>query len=75
MLVLTRKLGERIMIGEGIELKVLAVNGGRVRIGITCPDDVRVLRSELIESQISTAAKGPAAGEGFALHLPAHGIS
>jgi carbon storage regulator CsrA len=48
MLVLTRKQSERICIGEGIELVVLAVRGDRVRIGIVCPQDVRVLRCELL---------------------------
>lgn len=49
MLVLSRKPGERIVVGDGIEVQVLAVRAGRVRIGITCPKNVRVLRSELVE--------------------------
>jgi carbon storage regulator len=47
MLVLSRKPGERIMIGSDITITVLAVKGSSVRIGIEAPDDVRVLRSEL----------------------------
>jgi carbon storage regulator CsrA len=47
MLVLTRKPGEKIVIGNGITVKVVEVQGNRVRIGIGAPDDVRVLRGEL----------------------------
>lgn len=47
MLVLSRKQGERICIGEGIELQVVAIHGGRVRLGITCPGHIRILRTEL----------------------------
>jgi carbon storage regulator CsrA len=47
MLVLTRKPGEKIVIGNGITIKVVEVQGNRVRIGIGAPDDVRVLRGEL----------------------------
>ena len=38
MLVLTRKLGEEIVIGENIVVKVVAVQGDRVRIGLLCMD-------------------------------------
>jgi len=47
MLVLSRKLGEEIMIGGQIKVTVLKVQGGRVRIGIDAPESVRVLRKEL----------------------------
>jgi carbon storage regulator len=47
MLVLSRKPGEKVKIGEDITLTVLAVAGGRIRLGIEAPDDVRVLRREL----------------------------
>jgi carbon storage regulator len=49
MLVLSRKLGERILIGGGIELEVIAVHRGRVKLGIHCPSEVPVLRAELVE--------------------------
>jgi carbon storage regulator len=44
MLVLSRKIGERIFIEPGIEIAVVEVRGGRVRIGIEAPDDVRIRR-------------------------------
>ncbi len=50
MLVLTRKLGEAIFIGDGICLEVLNMKGGRVALGITAPRDVSVLRREVVLS-------------------------
>jgi carbon storage regulator len=47
MLVLTRKPGEKAVIGGGITVTVLDVIGGRIRLGIDAPDDVRILRGEL----------------------------
>lgn len=47
MLVLTRKIGETIQIGEGIQLTVLRVKGNSVRIGIDAPSNVRVRRGEI----------------------------
>lgn len=47
MLVLSRKVGEKIVIGNDIVLTVVNVQGDRVRLGIDAPDDVRILRSEL----------------------------
>ncbi len=44
MLVLSRKPGERIVIGAGIEIAIVEVRGGRVRIGVEAPDDVRIQR-------------------------------
>ena len=51
MLVLTRKSHEGMMIGEDIEVRVLAIDYDRkqVRIGISAPDGVRILRDELVE--------------------------
>ena len=47
MLVLTRKSNQRIMIGDDIEISVLAVMGEKVRIGIAAPRDVPVFRKEV----------------------------
>ena len=49
MLVLSRKIGERIVIGEGVTVMVLEVNGQRVRLGIVAPGDVPVLREEVFQ--------------------------
>ncbi len=46
MLVLSRKLGETIVIGNDITLTVIEVKGNRVRLAIEAPDQVRILRAE-----------------------------
>ena len=47
MLVLTRKPGQSIMIGDGVEVQVLSVAGEKVRLGITAPRDVSIFRNEV----------------------------
>ena len=47
MLVLARKTSETVVIGEGITLEILQIKGGQVRMGITAPADVKILRGEL----------------------------
>ena len=47
MLVLTRKRGEVIRVGENVVVKVIKLGRGSVKIGIEAPADVRVLRGEL----------------------------
>ncbi len=44
MLVLNRKIGERIFIEPGIEIAVVAVHGGKVRLGVEAPDEIRIRR-------------------------------
>lgn len=60
MLVLTRKSNQSIMIGDNIEVSVLAVVGEKVRIGITAPRDVPVFRKEVyLEIRGGTAGVPP----------------
>lgn len=47
MLVLSRKVGEEIIIGDNIRLVVNRVSGNRVTIGVAAPDDIRIVRGEL----------------------------
>ncbi|ABR30120.1 carbon storage regulator [Thermosipho melanesiensis] len=49
MLVLARKVGESIFIGNDVEVKILKIDGGEVKIGISAPKSVRILRKELYE--------------------------
>lgn len=49
MLILTRRVGETIRIGEDIEIKVMTVNGSQVRLGIAAPRNVTVDREEIFE--------------------------
>tara|TARA_R110002072_G_scaffold302970_1_gene490475 strand:- start:10400 stop:10654 length:255 start_codon:yes stop_codon:yes gene_type:complete len=52
MLVLTRKQGEEIVIGNGdVHMTILATRRGSVRIGITAPESVAVFRRELLNSE------------------------
>jgi carbon storage regulator len=48
MLVLRRKVGERIIIGDSIEVTILRVRGGKVRLGFTAPQSVRVDHAEAL---------------------------
>jgi carbon storage regulator len=47
MLVLSRKVGERILIGENISVTVVRIAGGAVRIGVEAPAELPVIREEL----------------------------
>jgi carbon storage regulator len=49
MLILSRKLGERIVIDENIELTVCAIRGDRVQLGLCAPQDVEFRRAEIHE--------------------------
>ena len=61
MLVLSRRLGEQIVIGGEIRITVVAVQGNKVRIGITAPPDIRVDREEISQRlQGRTFARGTA---------------
>jgi|GEM_PF-2589042 len=60
MLVLSRKEGEKLLIGENITLVISKISGNRVTIGIEAPRDVKVVRGEL-ERQV--AVENNAAGE------------
>lgn len=50
MLVLSRKKDESIMIGDQIEIKILAVEGEQIKLGIVAPKTVKVHRSEVFEA-------------------------
>lgn len=62
MLVLRRKAGEAIVLNGVITIHVLAVEGERVKLGISAPPEVVIVRSELLEHQ--GLAGGPGAGAG-----------
>lgn len=49
MLILTRRAGEALMIGEDVSITVLGVKGNQVRIGIDAPKDVAVHREEIFD--------------------------
>ncbi len=49
MLILSRRQGETICIGENIEIKIMACSGRHVRVGITAPSDISVHRKEIYD--------------------------
>lgn len=51
MLILQRRAGESLVIGDDITVSVLSVDGTRVRLAITAPEDVSILRSELLTAR------------------------
>ena len=53
MLVLTRKPGERLMIGDNIVLTVVEVKGDNIRIGIDAPREVKVYRGEIYDAIVT----------------------
>jgi carbon storage regulator len=66
MLILTRRVGETVMIGNEVTVTVLGVKGNQVRIGVNAPKDVAVHREEIYErirreEDGEAAARGPAA--------------
>jgi len=55
MLVLTRKLGEAIIIGEDVKITVVQVKGKQVRVGIEAPKETKIHREELLKEKNSEA--------------------
>ncbi|TGE32592.1 carbon storage regulator CsrA [Desulfosporosinus sp. Sb-LF] len=62
MLVLARKLNEKIRLGEDIEITIVAISGDTVRIGIDAPRDLKILRNEIYE-EIQRQNREAVAGE------------
>jgi carbon storage regulator len=63
MLILTRRAGETLRIGDEIEVTVIAINGSQVRIGINAPRDVAVDREEIAERKLRERTMSEAQGK------------
>jgi carbon storage regulator len=64
MLVLTRRVGESIVIGNGVVVKIVEIRGDQIRVGITAPPEVIVHRQEVyeqIQAENREAAQTPRA--------------
>ena len=57
MLVLSRKLGERIVIGHNIVVTVVDVQGDRVKLGFTAPHDIPIFREEIVGRPLAHAPR------------------
>lgn len=66
MLILTRKVDQGIVIAGNIHVRVLGVERDRVKIGISAPLEVTILRQELLERDEKAKAEAEAQGEGDA---------
>jgi len=62
MLILTRRVGESLMIGDEVNVTVLGIKGNQVRIGVNAPKDVAVHREEIYQ-RIQQEQPGTAVGE------------
>ena len=51
MLVLTRKVGETVLIAENIEVTVIEIKHGKVRLGFRCPKEIPILRQEIADRE------------------------
>jgi carbon storage regulator len=58
MLILTRRVGESLMIGDEVTVTVLGVKGNQVRVGINAPRDITVHREEIYERIKAEQADG-----------------
>lgn len=72
MLILTRRVGETVMIGNDVTVTVLGVKGNQVRIGVNAPRDVAVHREEIFERIKREKHDDPSAAHAAA-HTPGNG--
>ncbi len=70
MLILTRKIGEAIAIGDNIKIKLLEIKGGQIKLGIDAPSQITVHREEVFE-RITTENKRAAQDTNQDLNLAA----
>ena len=57
MLILNRKIGESIILGDNIEVKILDIQDGKIKVGIEAPKDITILRKEVYDEVIEENKK------------------
>ncbi len=65
-MVLSRKVGEKILVGDDVAITVVRVAQGAVRIGVEAPDDMVIVREEIRAASKKAQAEGEAAPDGDA---------
>lgn len=77
MLVLSRKRGEAIAIESDIQIEILEISKGRVRLGIRAPRTRKIIRSEVLDRERAGRASEPVGGDGYDLiaTLPAAAVT
>lgn len=65
MLIITRKKNESVIINENIEIMIIEVQGEKIRLGIDAPHSVKIIRKELLETEVlnKEAAKLPVSSD------------
>lgn len=63
MLILTRRIGESVMIGDEVKISVLGIKGNQIRLGVSAPLEVAVHREEIYQRIQDELVQGQPAGE------------
>lgn len=63
MLVISRKAGESLLIGDQIKISIISLGGDKVAVGIDAPKDIRIIREELAETIEANKVSGVQSGQ------------
>ena len=72
MLILTRKVGETLKVGDDVSVTVLGIRGSQIRIGITAPKGIGVYREEIYDKKKATDIASSKDGKGTANSVTPH---
>jgi carbon storage regulator len=70
MLILTRRIGEKLVIGDDVTVTILGVKGNQIRVGIEAPVEVQVHREEIYQRILKERAEAAAADSGNSSEKP-----
>jgi carbon storage regulator len=59
MLVLSRKVGDKLVIDGNITVEIVKIEGNRIKLGFVAPSSVKIMRSELNQSKVTPAVENP----------------